>query len=214
VSQVSVFSYVVDHDLGFAPNPFHGICTLACCKPLIRQTAHVGDYILGTGATNVKLQGHLIYWMRVERVLTFDEYWNDPRFRRKRPIMGGTTYLRYGDNIYHRDGGAEFLQEDSFHSREDGSISLGDLRRDTGRTENVLASREFAYWGRSGVALPDELVHFIKKGPGHKRKFTDGQVAALVAWLAEHPERGYIDEPAHWQRLPDASKRTPVKAGK
>ena len=24
-----LFSYVVDHDLGFAPNPFGGFCTLA-----------------------------------------------------------------------------------------------------------------------------------------------------------------------------------------
>ena len=27
-----LFSYVVDHDYGFAPNPFGGFCTLAKCK--------------------------------------------------------------------------------------------------------------------------------------------------------------------------------------
>ena len=45
-----MFSYVIEHDLGFAPNPFHGACTLACCKPVIRKRAQLGDYILGTGA--------------------------------------------------------------------------------------------------------------------------------------------------------------------
>jgi Nucleotide modification associated domain 2 len=198
---VTVFSYVVEHDLGFAPNPFHGVCTLACCKPKIRKKAVVGDYILGTGATRPSLEGHLTYWMRVDEILTFDNYWADSRFRRKKPIMEGTTHLRYGDNIYHRDGGSKFLQVDSFHSKEDGSTSFGDLKRDTGTTDKVLIGREFAYWGRSGLPLPEDLKCFVKKGPSHKWKFTGEQVAKFMSWLATHPERGYIDEPAHWQFL-------------
>ena len=42
-----IHTYVVQHDKGFAPNPFWGICTLACCKPRIRAKASVGDIILG-----------------------------------------------------------------------------------------------------------------------------------------------------------------------
>lgn len=30
------FCYVIPYDTGFAPNPFHGLCTLATCKPQIR----------------------------------------------------------------------------------------------------------------------------------------------------------------------------------
>jgi hypothetical protein len=198
---VTVFSYVVEHDLGFAPNPFHGVCTLACCKPKIRKKATGGDYVLGMGAVKPKLQGHLTYWMRVDEIVTFDEYWNDPRFRRKRPVMGGTRYLRYGDNIYHRDGTAEFIQEDSFHSLEDGSLSLGDLERDTGRTEKVLIGREFAYWGRAGLKLPARLKCFSISGPGHKSNFSEHEIDKLMGWLAQHPERGYLGEPAHWQFL-------------
>ena len=74
-------------------------------------------------------------------MIGFDDYWQDRRFRRKKAVMSGSTVLRYGDNIYHRDGGEEFLQEDSFHSLEDGSLSLGDLHRDTGTTDRVLISR-------------------------------------------------------------------------
>jgi hypothetical protein len=204
---VTVYSYVVEHDLGFAPNPFHSVCTLACCKPQIRKKAQEGDYILGTGAARLKLQGQLIYWMRVDEVLTFDEYWNDPRFKRKRPVMAGSTHLRYGDNIYHSDGGKGFRQEDSFHSLEDGSTSRGDLKRDTGTTDRILLARDFAYWGRSAVKLPRELRCFVKKGPGHLRKFTERQLGRFFEWLEERPERGYIDEPADWQLLGRRTKR-------
>jgi Nucleotide modification associated domain 2 len=213
---MTLFSYVIEHDLGFAPNPFHGVCTLACCKPQIRKIAKVGDYILGTGAADPKLTGHLTYWMRVDKVIGFDDYWTDCRFRRKKPVMAGTTYLRYGDNIYHRDGGEEFLQEDSFHSLEDGSLSLGDLHRDTGTTDRVLISREFAYWGRLGIKIPDHLKFVLKKGPGHRCIFTDEQIAQVMAWLQTLLQRGYIGEPAHWQfigaKKPRAKKASSAKA--
>ena len=198
---MTIFSYVVEHDLGFAPNPFHGVCTLACCKPRIRKKAQLGDYVLGLGAVKPKLQGHITFWMRVDEILTFDEYWSDTRFRRKKPILAGTTYLRYGDNIYHRDGEEVFHQEDSFHSLEGGNLSAGDLRRDTGTTEKVLIGREFAYWGRSGVKLPNQLKCFVISGPGHKSNFSEEETERFMGWLAGHPGRGYLGEPAHWQFL-------------
>src|SRR5262245_55889622 len=198
---MTIFSYVVEHDLGFAPNPFHGLCSLACCKPLIRKAAKIGDYVLGTGAARPNLCGHITYWMRVDEIMGFDEYWADPRFRRKKPVMSGTTYLRYGDNIYHRDASGQFQQEDSFHSLEDGTVSLGDLQRDTGTADRVLIGRDFAFWGRSGVKLPDELRCLVKKGPGHKCSFSEEQVQSFLAWLGTRPERGYRDEPADWQFL-------------
>jgi hypothetical protein len=52
-----LFSYVVDHDNGFAPNPFGGLCTLAKCKygtPAKRnvvELANEGDWVIGTGGT-------------------------------------------------------------------------------------------------------------------------------------------------------------------
>ena len=41
-----VYTYVLASDVGFAPNPFAGYCTVACCKPVIRRTARVGDWIV------------------------------------------------------------------------------------------------------------------------------------------------------------------------
>jgi hypothetical protein len=44
---MKLYCYIVTHDTGFSPNPFHGYCTLACCKPTIRRTAKEGDWVVG-----------------------------------------------------------------------------------------------------------------------------------------------------------------------
>lgn len=51
-----LFSYVLRFDDGAAPNPFWGTCTLAICKPDIRRTANIDDWIIGTGSKNSKLK--------------------------------------------------------------------------------------------------------------------------------------------------------------
>jgi hypothetical protein len=127
--------------------------------------------------------------------------------------MRGSTHLRYGDNIYHHVGEEkDYSQVDSFHSLEDGSLSLGDRQRDTGSTDKILIGHDFAYWGVKGIELPPHLKCFVKKGPGHKYKFTADQVARFMQWLDEHPERGYIGEPAHWQFLGKLKPKKKKKA--
>jgi len=61
----SLYIYVVDRDFGFAPNPFHGFCTLATCKPIIRGNATVGDWIMGVGGTRLNATGKCIYLMKI-----------------------------------------------------------------------------------------------------------------------------------------------------
>ena len=39
IRAVKLMAYIVRHDSGFSPNPFGGVCTLACCKPAIRRSA-------------------------------------------------------------------------------------------------------------------------------------------------------------------------------
>jgi hypothetical protein len=106
-AHVRLYSYVVARDYGFAPNPFYGFCTLATCKPNIRKTAQVGDWVIGTGSKSKARDGQLVYAMRVSETMTFDEYWADPRFASKRPSLVGSLKQAFGDNIYHRtaDGG-------------------------------------------------------------------------------------------------------------
>src|SRR6266481_5330838 len=40
-------TYRLDHDLGFAPNPFFEWCSLACCMGDIRKHAKLNDVIVG-----------------------------------------------------------------------------------------------------------------------------------------------------------------------
>ena len=90
------YSYIVARDYGFAPNPFYGVLTLATCKPGIRKTASVGDLIIGCSD---KAHGNkLIYVAQVSEVLTFDQYWNELRFAKKKPVMNGSFKKLYGDN--------------------------------------------------------------------------------------------------------------------
>ena len=69
-----LYSYIVRADDGAAPNPYYGMCTLAICKPAIRRTARVGDWILGTGSKAAGLAGHVIYAMRVDEAITLEDY--------------------------------------------------------------------------------------------------------------------------------------------
>src|SRR5271166_5243641 len=96
-----VYIYVVARDFGFAPNPFHGFCTLATCKPAIRSTAQIGDWIIGMGGADLRALGRCIFAMRVTEASSFDQYWPDPACRAKRPVRNGSKKMMVGDNIYH-----------------------------------------------------------------------------------------------------------------
>ena len=194
-----VFTYVIDHDLGFAPNPFHGSCTLAACKPKIRATARISDYIVGTGSKKNGIAGRLSYWMRVDEILSFDEYWADPRFRRKRPNMAGSMVSRYGDNIYRTDpASCKYVQADSFHSQPDGSVGHDNLERDTGSCGLVLVGWHYCYWGGQGPAIPAELGRFVHVTRAHRCRYTEMEIGALLIWLGGQEDRGAVGEPANW----------------
>jgi hypothetical protein len=119
---MTIYSYKIPRDFGFAPNPFYSICTLATCKPNIRQRAVIGDWILGFGssACGSKLCGKVIYAMKVEKKITFNEYWQGAEYQVKKPVMNGSLKQNYGDNIYHTQNG-RWLQADSHHSLPNGS---------------------------------------------------------------------------------------------
>jgi hypothetical protein len=149
-------SYVVEHDKGFAPNPFHGVCTLAACKPRIRKYANEGEYVIGTGTKKRNLEGRLVYIMKISEIISFDEYWNDRRFFRKKALMNGSMVQRHGDNIYHRDVVTrQWIQEDSFHSQKGGVLDADNLHLDTGSTDRVLIGHWFVYWGGDGPLIPE-----------------------------------------------------------
>lgn len=77
--------YAITRDFGFAPNPFHGVCTLATCKPRIRKSANVDDWILGIGGAQLrKANKKCILLMKVTEKIDFNDYWLDSRFSLKK----------------------------------------------------------------------------------------------------------------------------------
>lgn len=178
-----VYVYVVKYDLGFAPNPFHGVCTLACCKPDIRCVSRIGDWVVGMGGGALKATGRCVFAMRVTRHMTFDAYWHDPSFRSKRTRRNGTRVTLVGDNIYHRDNEGAWLQEDSVHSALDGSQDQANTRHDT-RTDRLLLSDHFIYFGVTAPVVPPAILDGMDyKNRRHHRTFEIGACGDLIAWI-------------------------------
>lgn len=197
----SLFVYVVDRDFGFAPNPFHGSCTLATCKPRIRSSAQTGDWVIGMGGSRLKATGRCIFAMRVGRKITFNDYWNDPEFRDKRPIRNGSLVMLVGDNIYHADGEV-WTQEDSHHSQSDGTPEQSNVKNDTS-ADAVLVSDLFYYFGASAPEVPTAILAAIdyKNGRNHRRITLPFPGTQFVSWLNKNfvPNR-VIDDPFDFRR--------------
>jgi hypothetical protein len=170
-----LFSYVVDHDYGLAPNPFGGFCTLAKCKYRkersqrrnIVELADVGDWMVGTGGMSKASagRGKLIYAMRVDEKLTLADYFNDTRFQGR------------SDNT-----------PDESHRID----------------RFVLISRHFFYFGRNAIdigAIPTRhLTHPLeKKGPGFRSNFSEAFIKDFAEWLERNYEIGVHGEPCGYK---------------
>lgn len=196
---MTLFSYVIRFDHGFAPNPFSGVCTLATCKPDIRKKAQIGDWIVGTGGSERATRGRVIFVMRVTEVSNFDDYWQDERFKRKRPVVEGSYKVRFGDNIYHRvDREGDWIQADSRHSKDDAVANADNIRRDTVRTDRILISDDFVYWGDQAPLPPAGLegLHIARRR--HKDDYSEKDVAAFLSWVNGLNQRGRLGDPVEW----------------
>lgn len=199
-----LYSYLIEHDLGLAPNPFGRYCTLAVCKPEIRKSKKlaIGDWVIGTGSkaleytTGRKLIDKLIYAMKITEKMTLEQYWNDPRFQYKKPVMNGSLVTMYGDNFYHRDENGDWIQEDSAHCKLDGTCHQEHLEKDTGGN-NVLISEHFYYFGNQAPTIPDHLSEVCHTTQGQK-KVTDQLAIDTVNWIEQNFEHGINGDPLNW----------------
>lgn len=174
--QTRLFSYVITHDAGFAPNPFGGVLTLATCKPRIRVTARPDDWLLGTGSVRAVGTGRVVYAAAVAEVLAIEQYATDSRFAVKQPVVGREPWQRHGDNIYSR------LPSGAWHQRRNIHHFPKDMEHDLGG-KNVLVCERFWYFGRLAPLLPEPLSVLAKRGPGHRCEDSPSLIRSLVAWL-------------------------------
>ena len=200
---MTLFTYKVSRDFGFAPNPFWSLCTLACCKPGIRGIAKVDDFVVGLGTKTNDLSGKILYAMKVTEIVCFQKYWEDERFQLKKPNVSGGHKGFFGDNIYYWDTAVgEYRQVHSHHSNKDGSPSLHNLRKDTS-ADKVLISDRYMYFGANAVIPPSKLYddlpgifpdanrNFIKEHPEELRP-------RIERWLEDNFEWGLHGRPERW----------------
>lgn len=202
------FRYKLNHDYGLAPNPFGGVMTLAVCKGDIRKNRNlqVGDWIIGTGGKNTRFLNKLIYAMKVEGWMTFDEYWNNPNFAFKKPVLNGSLVQMYGDNFYHTDPTTgKMVQEPSAHSMLDNTPNLTHLKRDTGG-ERVLYSRHYYYFGSHCPSIPSGLRYICCTSRNYSYKnLSQEAIKEFIDWLEERYTVGIHGDPCNWRiyKLPE-----------
>ncbi len=201
---MSLFSYKIVRDFGFAPNPFFGFCTLAACKPQIRKGAEVGDLIVGSGGLGHCRPNRVIFAMRVSEKLTFNQYWHDERFAKKKPNLESSWMRAYGDNIYHQTDGGDWLQADSHHSYGDGGLNLDNRNRDIGCL-SVLIGNDFAYFGSDAIPIPEQLQPFendylFPRGRNYRNSYSLAFENAANEWFESLP-KGRRSLPSDWKHL-------------
>ena len=150
-----LFSYVVHHDHGYAPNPSGRLCSLAKCKygttkPNIVELAEVGDWIAGTGGSDLKISaghGKLIYAMRVDDKVPLAAYcqaYENQRIDANHNISEEGRFAILSKHFYYFGRNAVNVSE-----------------------------------------IPQKhLDHpFEKKGPGHRSDFSEEFIEEFASWL-------------------------------
>ena len=194
----------MDHDYGFAPNPFWGVLTLATCKAQIRNspTLELGDWIVGLGSVAMGNEGRIIYAACVDEIMTFDQYWNDSRFQVKKAITNGTLLQMYGDNVYHTVKG-KVIQEHCAHSISARKPNEGHRKSDASG-KKVLLCRKFYYFGNKCPKLPQKLAYIgDTRNPRAIRvhDLDDNRIKPFIEWLETNYQIGIHGDPCNWKEF-------------
>lgn len=185
-----LYCYKMTHDTGFAPNPYHGILTLATCKPTIRRCAQEGYWISGWTSNTVQgknqkfnLKGEpqkLIYLALVSKKHSIADYWVKYPQKRSKGLTDS------GDNIYEplADGGFKQHDNGGGHGPDNKEHDLSGL--------SVLVCEEFYYFGVE-QALPvdkDFVVPRCKKIP-----LDDDRALGIINYVKNHFKPGINSVP-------------------
>jgi len=203
-----VCSYKLNVDSGFAPNPFFGQLTLATCKPGIRRTKKIGDWI--AGFTSKRLAGDevngekLIFLMEVTDVIEQSAYYAKKAFKRKIPDFAAVRRIeRMGDNIY-RPLRQPARGPDDFEQIRNPNHGSRHKKRDLSGNR-VLVSENFYYFGRRAPEIPDEIRPRIPRGQTGYGVWTKGERAeALVDRVQRNFRQGVLDRPHMWRKSDDS----------
>jgi hypothetical protein len=184
---MKLYTYLLRYDYGSAPNPYWGICTLVICKPVIRRTADIGDWVVGfcsASFENNKYPCHIVYAMKVTRKMTMKEYdeYCEKQHPEKIPEWDIDDYCRrVGDCIYDYSSGGEPVQRIGVHTEEN-------IERDLAG-KYALVSRHFYYFGDTPIELHDDLMPIVHQSQGHKSNKNAEYADKFVDWIKKG---GYV----------------------
>lgn len=169
--------YVVSSDNNLAPNVTTGICSLTVCKPVVRKQSVIGaDWIIGMSTSKHGID-RVIYAMQVDEKLSYEDYFNDPRFAAKKPSAAQPK----GDNFFQmtKDGLMVTTSLAAHYGKAD------KIKRDLNAPVAVLGKR-FWYFGANAPRLPEDLRDTrIVTGNRRGHRYVDDAdvIAKFVAWL-------------------------------
>lgn len=192
-----LFSYKLNTDTGFAPNPFFGVLTLATCKPLIRKHKNKGDWI--AGFTSKTLCGdeigqeRLIYLMKVTNKIPLTEYYIHTDFQNKIPRLDKEeTVYKAGDNIYKFENNNFILINNKNHDQNNQERDLSG--------QNVLVSDCFYYFGGSPKEIKESIRPKIPLGQSAHGYLTHNIKLAekFILHVRNNYEVGIHHPPHNW----------------
>ena len=142
----NLFSYIICHDVGAAPNAENNLLSLAICKPQIRQHASVGDYLIAFSGSQLlpgTQEKRIIFVAQITEKITMNQY--------------ATKYPTRTDSIYTPCG---TLKNNPYHNK-------GNVQTDLSG-KFVLLSTNFIYFGKKHISVPQQLANIIP-GRGYQK---------------------------------------------
>lgn len=144
------------YDTGLAPNPFHGVCTLAVCTPNhVRANLKANDYIIGVAGVRLRQKLNLpsdsrriIYAMKIDEIKDLNSYYDSPDYKSKIPKLHGSKIEKCGDNFY------KFFNEKLTHTGETTAHVGSDINRQDCNGNRVFIGKNFTYFGSSAPEIP------------------------------------------------------------
>jgi putative DNA base modification enzyme with NMAD domain len=177
-----IWRYVLATDNGMAPCAEQGILSLCLCKPMIRRSAGVGEWVVGFVPRRINGgRVHVAWAGQIAESVSMGDY--EKRFPGRRDAIYRLVESKWGE--------PDILVplRDDYHADE------RNRSRDR-KGKNVLIFRAFWYWGSVGINAPDEIVDLAHYYVGQSTKNSSPEkIARLEAWLRSVAEPGIHGEP-------------------
>jgi len=175
-----VWTYVIANDRGSAPNYDKPAVTLAVCKPRVRRAARVGDLVIAFSGRKIAARSHSVRWAGiVGEVIPLEKYWNDKRFRTKRP---GNT--EKPDNFYKQESHTWRQVENSTHG-------LKHMERDLRGVNTLVFYKAWHFFSETDdLPLYFNLRMPFRARRGHRvSDISKQKINDIIRWLCRQNSR-------------------------